>query len=98
MGLGYRQSEFYEDWRRAQAIEQSKTWEARVKAESWYENVYERFRKEKGLSSREVTELLRERERLEEEGLPYTKEIEEFTELEEEWREEEYPIGIIAHG
>ncbi|HEC96344.1 MAG TPA: hypothetical protein ENI59_01545 [Euryarchaeota archaeon] len=98
LGLGYRQSEFYEDWRRAQAIEQSKTWEARAKAESWYENVFEEFRKEKGLTSREMTDLLRERERLEEEGLPYTDLIEEFTEEEEEWRTEFYAEGVIAHG
>lgn len=47
------------DVRRSRAVEWAKTPAAKLKAESWFDNVYEPFRAERKMTSREATDLWR---------------------------------------
>jgi len=57
-GLSYRKQNILSDYRRFQAIDRSLTPESRVRAESWYDKVYEPFRKEHGYNAKQATEAL----------------------------------------
>jgi len=55
--LTYRRQNMLEDIRRFDAVFRAKTNETREKANKWFENVYEKFRKEKGYTSEQMTEI-----------------------------------------
>jgi len=57
-GLSYRKQNILSDYRRFQAIDRSLTPESRARAESWYDKVYEPFRKEMGYNAKQATEAL----------------------------------------
>lgn len=59
-GLGYRKTNLLYDYRKFQAVDLSKTPEARTKAESWFEKVYEPFRKEQRLTAKQASAALRD--------------------------------------
>lgn len=56
-GLGYRRQNMLDDYRRAQAIENTRTPEARINAEKWYEDVIEPTRTKYGLTGSEMSEI-----------------------------------------
>lgn len=58
-GLSYRRINMLHDVRRGRAVEWAKTPEAKLKAESWFDRVYEPFREERKMTSREATDLWR---------------------------------------
>jgi hypothetical protein len=58
-GLGYNRQVMQNDWRKFQAIDRSKTPEARTRAESWYTKVFLPFKEESGLSFKEATQTLK---------------------------------------
>jgi len=79
-GLSFRKKDVLYDYRRASAIELSKSLTAKGKADSWFENVLERIRKEKGITQKEALGIWKEMQRKQEE-------LEEFTGEEEGWWE-----------
>jgi hypothetical protein len=54
-GLSYRRKNMLEDIRRLDATIRATNETKRDNAERWFDNVYEKFRKEEGLSSKEAT-------------------------------------------
>lgn len=58
-GLGYRKTDLLQDYRRFQAIDPAKTDDARNRAESWFDKVYEPFRKEHGYTAKQATNALK---------------------------------------
>lgn len=58
-GLGYRKTDMLQDYRRFQAVDMAKTPEARGRAESWFEKVYQPLWKEMGRDTQKTTEFLR---------------------------------------
>jgi len=77
-GLSFRKQDVLYDYRRASTIEQSRSLTAKGKAESWFENVLEGIRKEKGLTQKQALGVWSEMKRKQEE-------LEGFTEEEEGW-------------
>lgn len=59
-GLGYRKTVMLEDYRRFQAVDRALTPEARQRAETWYDKVYEPFRKAGNMNAAQATKKLRE--------------------------------------
>jgi len=58
-GLSYRRINMLHDIRRGRSIEFSKTTEAKLKAETWFDRVYEPFREERKMTSAQATDLWR---------------------------------------
>lgn len=58
-GLSYRRINMLHDVRRGKAIEWSKTPDAKLRAESWFDRVYEPFREDRKLTSTQATDLWR---------------------------------------
>ena len=56
-GLSYRRVNMLHDIRRSKAVEWSKSPTALTRAETWFDKVFEPFRSERGLSSREASDL-----------------------------------------
>lgn len=56
-GLSYRRINMLHDIRRSKAVETAKTPAAMSRAETWFDKVYEPFRKASGLNSREASDL-----------------------------------------
>jgi len=57
-GLAWRKTDVYNDFRRYKAIYQAKSPEARAKAETWFEKVYEPLRNKMGKNTAKTNELL----------------------------------------
>ncbi|MBA7536731.1 hypothetical protein ES705_28995 [subsurface metagenome] len=58
-GLSYRKTNMLHDYRKAQAIEMSKTPAARGNAEHWFDKIFEPLRVEKGFTAAQTTDFLR---------------------------------------
>ncbi len=58
-GLSYRRKNMEYDYRKAQAIEFTKTPEAKGRAEHWFDKIFEPLRVEKGWDSAQTTDFLR---------------------------------------
>lgn len=56
-GLGYRKTNVLHDIRRKEASYLAKSPEKRANAQRWFDNVYEKFRVDKGLNSRQASKL-----------------------------------------
>jgi len=56
-GVSYRRENMLYDLRRKEASYHAKTPEKRANAKRWFDNVYEKFRKEKGLNSKQASKL-----------------------------------------
>lgn len=79
-GLSYRKEDMLADYRRGFAIEKSKTYDAKFRAEQWFDTVFEPFRAKHGYTSKEASDVLHRGEY----GLLETiEEMEEYDELEE---------------
>jgi len=77
-GLSFRKQDVLYDYRRASTIEQSRSLTAKGKAESWFENVLERIRDEKGLTQKQAMDVWSEMKRKQEELEAFTEEEEEY--------------------
>lgn len=58
-GLGYKKQDVLSDFRRFQAVDRSLTPETREKAETWYDKVYEPFRKTNGYNTKQASDALK---------------------------------------
>ncbi|MHC1567535.1 MAG: hypothetical protein ACXQTD_07485 [Candidatus Syntropharchaeia archaeon] len=81
LGLSYRRKDMLEDYRRAGAIAFARDYEARVKAERWFEKFFEPARKKTGLTGRKFMEYWEETKRKWEEGESLTPEQEALVDM-----------------
>lgn len=56
-GLGYRRGNLQHDIRRVESSYNAKTPEAKSNAKNWFDNVYEKFRSDRKLTSKEVSKI-----------------------------------------
>lgn len=59
-GLAGRKQNLLEDYRRWQAVSPAHTPETAARAETWFDNVFEPFRKKNGLTSAQATKVLKD--------------------------------------
>lgn len=80
-GLSYRKTDMLSDYRRGQAIEKALTYDAKHRAESWFDTVFEPFRAKHDFTSKEASRFIQRGEY----GLLETiEEMEEYATLEED--------------